>query len=150
MNDEMRNEIRREDPAAAFLTVRILWSSVSFRQCATDYDFRLSTQKRKKKGPQRPKYTGPAPPPNRFGIPPGFRWDGVGEPRSLRWVLPLRRILIESSCLQTGRPGTNPSCSRRSTSGVEGRRRPTNGVLRRCRACETCHGSRECNRSTFN
>ncbi|ODN98506.1 pre-mRNA-splicing factor CWC26 [Cryptococcus wingfieldii CBS 7118] len=52
MNNDMKDEERWNDPAAAFLT------------------------KRKKKGPRRPKYQGPWTP-NRFGIPPGFRWDGV-------------------------------------------------------------------------
>lgn len=57
MNQALREEQRWNDPAAAFL------SSTSL--------------KKRKTGPRRAKYTGPAPPSNRFGILPGFRWDGV-------------------------------------------------------------------------
>ncbi|GJE99584.1 Pre-mRNA-splicing factor of RES complex-domain-containing protein [Phanerochaete sordida] len=53
LNEELKQEERWNDPAAAFLT------------------------KKKSKGPKRPEYTGPPPPPNRFGIRPGYRWDGV-------------------------------------------------------------------------
>ncbi|PCH39456.1 hypothetical protein WOLCODRAFT_141283 [Wolfiporia cocos MD-104 SS10] len=53
MNEELKAQERWDDPAAAFLT------------------------KKRTKGPRRPEYTGPPPPPNRFGIKPGYRWDGV-------------------------------------------------------------------------
>ncbi|KAG2018204.1 pre-mRNA-splicing factor CWC26 [Coprinopsis cinerea AmutBmut pab1-1] len=53
LNEEMKQKELWNDPAAAFLT------------------------KKKSKGPRRPEYTGPTPPPNRFGIKPGYRWDGV-------------------------------------------------------------------------
>ncbi|WVF72096.1 hypothetical protein IAT40_006908 [Kwoniella sp. CBS 6097] len=52
MNREMREVERWNDPAAEFLT------------------------RKKKRGPRRPRYEGGYAP-NRFGIPPGFRWDGV-------------------------------------------------------------------------
>ncbi|RDB25841.1 Pre-mRNA-splicing factor CWC26 [Hypsizygus marmoreus] len=53
LNEELRAKELWNDPAAAFLT------------------------KTKSKGPRKPEYTGPPPPPNRFGIKPGYRWDGV-------------------------------------------------------------------------
>ncbi|KAF8199606.1 Pre-mRNA-splicing factor of RES complex-domain-containing protein [Pholiota molesta] len=53
LNEELKAKELWNDPAAAFLT------------------------KTKSKGPRRPQYTGPPPPPNRFGIKPGYRWDGV-------------------------------------------------------------------------
>ncbi|CAG8763558.1 2339_t:CDS:2, partial [Racocetra persica] len=54
LNEEQKSKERWNDPAALFLT-----------------------KKSKKKEPSRPKYQGPPPPPNRFNIPPGYRWDGI-------------------------------------------------------------------------
>ncbi|KAE8220942.1 hypothetical protein CF319_g5617 [Tilletia indica] len=56
MNDTLRAVERSDDPALAFLTKK-----------------RTSTTS----GPAKPRYKGPTPPPNRFGIQPGYRWDGV-------------------------------------------------------------------------
>ncbi|GBE83768.1 Pre-mRNA-splicing factor CWC26 [Sparassis crispa] len=53
LNEDLKAQDRWNDPAAAFLT------------------------KNRSKGPRKPEYTGPPPPPNRFGIRPGYRWDGV-------------------------------------------------------------------------
>ncbi|KAF9073452.1 Pre-mRNA-splicing factor of RES complex-domain-containing protein [Rhodocollybia butyracea] len=53
LNEEQKSKDLWNDPAAAFLT------------------------KKRTKGPRKPEYTGPPPPPNRFGIRPGYRWDGV-------------------------------------------------------------------------
>ncbi|KAF9267836.1 hypothetical protein L218DRAFT_854860 [Marasmius fiardii PR-910] len=53
MNEELKERQLWNDPAAAFLT------------------------KKKKGGLRKPEYSGPPPPPNRFGVKPGYRWDGV-------------------------------------------------------------------------
>ncbi|TFK75203.1 pre-mRNA-splicing factor CWC26 [Pluteus cervinus] len=53
LNEEQKSKELWNDPAAAFLT------------------------KKRGKGPRKPEYSGPPPPPNRFGIKPGYRWDGV-------------------------------------------------------------------------
>ncbi|KAF9532521.1 Pre-mRNA-splicing factor of RES complex-domain-containing protein [Crepidotus variabilis] len=53
LNEDLKAKELWNDPAAAFLT------------------------KKRSKGPRRPAYTGPPPPPNRFNIKPGYRWDGV-------------------------------------------------------------------------
>eukprot|EP01104_Vermistella_antarctica_P015963 TRINITY_DN5348_c0_g1_i1.p1 TRINITY_DN5348_c0_g1~~TRINITY_DN5348_c0_g1_i1.p1 ORF type:complete len:456 (-),score=140.19 TRINITY_DN5348_c0_g1_i1:4-1350(-) len=53
LNDEMKEKMRSDDPMR-----------------------RLVSTNKVKKG-KRPMYTGPMPPPNRYGIRPGHRWDGV-------------------------------------------------------------------------
>lgn len=54
MNAELKEKPRWDDPSAEFLSAG------------------------SKKKSRYPKYHGPAPPPNRYSIQPGYRWDGVG------------------------------------------------------------------------
>lgn len=70
LNEEQKGKELWNDPAAAFLTVCVPNSVRPFK-------YLTSAQKKRDKGPRRPEYTGPTPPPNRFGIKPGYRWDGV-------------------------------------------------------------------------
>ncbi|CAM9426956.1 unnamed protein product [Ascophyllum nodosum] len=64
--EEMRKaEIRPDDPMAAYVAKN------------------KSKEKAKSGKPLKPEYKGPAPKPNRFGIRPGYRWDGVD--RGNRW-----------------------------------------------------------------
>ena len=57
----MRSQARWGDPAAAFAAAR---SKRAEGEAASE-------------GAARPRYRGPAPPPNRFGIEPDYLWDGV-------------------------------------------------------------------------
>ena len=55
---------------------------------------------------ERPKYRGPPPPPNRFNIPPGYRWDGVGN------VLRRAAAYAEECKLNEGKTGRLGRCTR--------------------------------------
>lgn len=58
LNESLRQRQRADDPMAAMMNKK-------------------SDKKRAASGkPVRPTYKGPQPPPNRFRIPPGYRWDG--------------------------------------------------------------------------
>ncbi|OON22322.1 hypothetical protein X801_01782, partial [Opisthorchis viverrini] len=72
LTKHLKSQIHAEDPMAQY--------------------FAKKEQKKKKKkkhkrsssassgdedSPERPRYQGPEPPPNRYGIAPGYRWDGV-------------------------------------------------------------------------
>ena len=76
LNEELMAKERWNDPAAAFLSVR---SILVVTQTIRADSFLSDSQKKQSKGPRKPQYTGPPPPPNRFGIKPGYRWDGVGR-----------------------------------------------------------------------
>jgi hypothetical protein len=64
---QLRSELREGDPMAAFMS-------------ASETDSRTKTGK--------PRYRGPPAPPNRFGIAPGYRWDGVDRSSGFeeRWL----------------------------------------------------------------
>jgi pre-mRNA-splicing factor CWC26 len=76
LNRSQKDKERWNDPAAAFVTVRFFPNLSRYPVSVNPSD---DLQKTRTKGPRKPEYTGPAPPPNRFGIKPGYRWDGVGE-----------------------------------------------------------------------
>jgi pre-mRNA-splicing factor CWC26 len=59
MNEELKERQRWNDPAAGFLSAP-----------------KTSASGKKSRGPSRPQYQG-AFEPNRYGIRPGYRWDGV-------------------------------------------------------------------------
>jgi len=60
MNDQLKAEDRAEDPMLAYVKQK------RAKKVATDTNIE-----------KYPEYKGPQPAPNRFGIKPGYRWDGV-------------------------------------------------------------------------
>ena len=62
LEESRKNEIRKEDPMADYAIKQQSKNSKSSSSAAQ---------------PQRLVYKGPPPKPNRFGIRPGYRWDGV-------------------------------------------------------------------------
>lgn len=74
LNEDLKSTDRWNDPAAAFLTVSSICSMI---EVDNHLIILVALQKKQSKGPRKPQYQGPPPPPNRFGIKPGYRWDGV-------------------------------------------------------------------------
>lgn len=79
LNEELMARERWNDPGATFLTV-----SPNCTRCHPWFSDYSISQNKGSKIAKKPEYRGPPPPPNRFGIKPGYRWDGVGKVKPSR------------------------------------------------------------------
>jgi pre-mRNA-splicing factor CWC26 len=79
-NRHFKDQLHADDPALAFLT------------------------KKRTQGPAKPAYKGPWPP-NRFNIPPGYRWDGVDRSNGFEKLLIERKHALAAQEQQArGKP----------------------------------------------
>ncbi|KAH0844995.1 Pre-mRNA-splicing factor cwc26 [Fonsecaea pedrosoi] len=69
MNDELRAKIRWDDPMAEYMAQQQAEEAATDRAVSTKNSGRVAVRKKV--------YTGPPAAPNRYGILPGWRWDGV-------------------------------------------------------------------------
>ena len=77
-NKEEQRERNRADGAGPLARYEIDSATDAEKRGVMRFDDPMA-QHLSKKAPasNKPKYRGPAPPPNRFDLPPGYRWDGV-------------------------------------------------------------------------
>ena len=69
LNDDLKNRVRAGDPMANLLS--------SSKPAVEHSSSESARQLQGERQGGKPKYSGPPAPPNRFGILPGYRWDGI-------------------------------------------------------------------------